>query len=62
MLLDNKTVQDIMDGSRQFPDSTISIQKFVDLWAVPDQADYVVIEEAGKLAGVVCLKGHPSHK
>ena len=54
--LDNKTVQDIMDGSRQFPDSTISIQKFVDLWAVPDQADYVVIEEAGKLAGVVYLK------
>ena len=54
--LDNKTVQDIMEGGRQFPDSTITLQKFVDLWAVPDQADYVVIEEPRKLAGVVYLK------
>jgi CBS domain-containing protein len=54
--LDNETVQDIMEGGRQVPESTITIQKFVDLWAVPDQADYVVIEEPRKLAGVVYLK------
>lgn len=54
--LDNKTVQDIMDRSRQFPNSSITIQKFVDLWAAADQADYVVTREPKKLAGVVYLK------
>jgi Kef-type K+ transport system membrane component KefB len=54
--LDNKTVQDIMDRGRQFPSSSITIQKFVDLWASSDQSDYVVTGEPKKLAGVIYLK------
>jgi Na+:H+ antiporter len=54
--LDNKTVQDILDQGRQFPSSAITIQKFVDLWASSDQADYVVTGEPKRLAGVVYLK------
>lgn len=54
--LDNKTVQDIMEKGRQFPLSIITIQSFIDLWAVSDQSDYVVMEEPGKLAGVLYLK------
>ncbi len=54
--LDNKTVQDIMDRGRQFPSSSITIQKFIDLWASSDQSDYVVTKEPKRLAGVVYLK------
>ncbi|MDM7998914.1 MAG: cation:proton antiporter [Dehalococcoidia bacterium] len=54
--LENKTVLDIMDRGRQFPSADITIQKFVDFWASPDQSDYVVTREPRKLAGVVYLK------
>lgn len=54
--LDNKTVLDIMDRGRQFPSFVITIQDFIDYWAVPDQSDYVIMEEPGKLAGVLYLK------
>ncbi len=54
--LDNKTVQDVLDRGRQFPNSGISIQKFIDLWASSDQSDYVVTREPKRLAGIVYLK------
>ncbi len=54
--LDSKTVQDVLDRGRQFPNSGITIQKFIDLWASSDQSDYVVVNEPKKLAGVVYLK------
>jgi Kef-type K+ transport system membrane component KefB len=54
--LDNKTVQDIMDRGRQFPNSGITIQKFIDLWASSDQSDYVVTKDPKTLAGVLYLK------
>jgi len=54
--LDNKTVQDVLDRGRQFPNSGISIQKFIDLWASSDQSDYVVTREPKRLAGMVYLK------
>ncbi|MBN2098757.1 MAG: cation:proton antiporter [Dehalococcoidia bacterium] len=54
--LDNKTVQDIMDRGRQFPNSGITVQKFVDLWASSDQTDYVVTKDPKTLAGVLYLK------
>ncbi len=53
--LDNKTAQDILDRSRQFPSAGITIQKFIDLWAAPEQPDYVVVDEHRKPAGIVSL-------
>ena len=49
-------MQDVMDRGRQFPNSGITLQKFIDLWASSDQADYVVTKEPKRLAGVVYLK------
>jgi len=51
--LDGLTVEDVTDKSRQFPSDALTVQKFVDLWVVPEQHDYVVIDQSRRLAGVV---------
>jgi CBS domain-containing protein len=51
--LDGLTVEDVVDKGRQFPSDALTVQKFVDLWVVPEQHDYVVIDQARRLAGVV---------
>ena len=47
-------VKDILDQTRIYPDQTITVRNFVDLWTTPEQHDYVVVHE-GQLAGVVSL-------
>jgi Kef-type K+ transport system membrane component KefB len=49
------TVKDIMDKSRQFPSVKISVQQFIDMWVVPEQQHYVVVDESHHLAGIIYL-------
>ena len=48
-------VKDIMDKSRQFPSAKMSVQQFIDMWVVPEQHHYVVINEPHRLAGIIYL-------
>lgn len=51
--LDGLTVEDIVDRSRQFASDSMTVQKFVDLWVVPEQRDYVVVNQSRRMAGIV---------
>jgi Kef-type K+ transport system membrane component KefB len=51
--LDGLTVDDVVDKTRQFASDNLTVQKFVDLWVVPEQHDYVVIDQSRSLAGIV---------
>ena len=51
--LDGLIVEDIMDKNRQFPADNLTVQKFVDLWVVPEQHEYVVVNQSRAMAGVV---------
>lgn len=50
--LDDITAGHVLDPSRTYPDSSLSIRSFADEWIVPDQQDYVVVDE-GAVAGIV---------
>ena len=52
--LDDVEVRDILDPSRIFPDESITVKAFAETWLIPDQHDYVVVNQ-GKLAGIVSL-------
>ena len=53
--LDDITVADIFDRTRDHPDTALSVRAFADRWIVPHQQDYVIVDE-GALAGVVSLR------
>ena len=53
--LDTVTVENVIDKGRQFPTVSISVQKFVDFWVVPDQQDYVVVSQSGTLVGIASV-------
>lgn len=50
--LDDITAGHVLDPSRSYPDVSLSIRKFADDWIVPDQQDYVVVDN-GAVAGTV---------
>ena len=52
--LDDITVGDILDRTRTYPDSTLSVRAFADRWIVPHQQDYVVVDK-GELTGLLSL-------
>ena len=52
--LDDIKVDDILDRTRSYPDSALSVRAFADWWIVPHQQDYVIVDEGG-LAGIVSL-------
>ena len=43
-------VEEILDRSRIYPDQSITVKAFAETWLIPDQHDYVVVDQ-GKLAG-----------
>ena len=47
-------VADILDRTRTYPDTALSVRAFADRWIVPHQQDYVIVDE-GELAGIVPL-------
>ena len=52
--LDDVTVNDIMDSTGNYPETTLTVRKFADSWIVPHQQDYVVVDRDA-LAGIVSL-------
>ncbi len=52
--LDDITIDDILDRSRRHPDTSVSVRDFTDRWTLPNQNDYVVVDN-GRLAGMVSL-------
>ena len=52
--LDDITVNDILDRSRSYPNSQLSVRNFVDQWIIPQQHDYLVVEN-GTVSGIVSL-------
>ena len=52
--LDDIKVRDILDTSRTYADQSTTLKDFMDNWLLPEQYDYVVLDD-GKLAGVVSL-------
>ena len=48
--LDNFTVGDIMDRSRNHPGSSLSVRGFTERWIVPHEQDYVVADRAATRA------------
>ncbi len=48
------TVNHVLDRSRTYPESTLSVRGFLDAWIMPDQQDYVVVDE-GTVAGIMSL-------
>lgn len=44
----------VLDRTREYPDSKVTIRQFTDDWVEPNQHDYVVVDD-GSVAGVVSL-------
>lgn len=53
--LEEVTVEDVMNESRQFPSAGLTVQKFIDMWVVPEEQDYLVVRGGNSLAGLVSL-------
>ena len=52
--LEGIMVKDILDRSRSHPEQSLSVKAFAENWLLPEQHDYVVINQ-GNLAGIVSL-------
>ncbi len=52
--LDDIAVNDILDRTRSYPKPQLSVRKFVDQWIIPQQHDYLVVEN-GTVSGIVSL-------
>ena len=52
--LEGIRVGDVLDRSRSHPERSLRVKSFAESWVLPEQHDYVVLEE-GKLAGIVSL-------
>ena len=52
--LEGIMVRDILDRSRSHPEQSLSVKAFAENWLLPEQHDYVVINQ-GSLAGIVSL-------
>ena len=52
--LEGITVNHVVDRTRQYPDPSISIREFSEGWVVPNQHDYLAVEN-GSVAGIVSL-------
>ena len=52
--LEGIMVKDILDRSRSHPEQSLSVKAFAENWLLPEQHDYVVINQ-GSLAGIVSL-------
>ena len=52
--LENVTVRDMLDRSRSYPQSEVSVRIFNEEWANPNQQHYVVVDK-GAVSGIVSL-------
>jgi len=49
-VLHDITVEDILDRSRPYPKASMSVRDFTDIWATPQQHDYVVLDDDSEAA------------
>ena len=56
--LEGVRVRNVLDPTRIYPSPETSVRRFADDWTVPNQHDYVVIDD-GKVAGIVSMIRHP---
>ena len=52
--LDGVRVRDVLDTSRGHPEQSLTVRAFTDNWLVPEQHDYVVVDN-GRFAGIVSV-------
>ena len=52
--LEGIRVKEILDRSRRYPETSISVKAFVENWVLPHQHDYVVADK-GRCVGIVSL-------
>ena len=52
--LEGIRVKDILDRSRNYPPSSLTVKDFIESWIIPQQHDYVVTDR-GEFAGIVSL-------
>ena len=53
-VLDGVRLRDVLDRSRRHPDQSLTVKAFTESWLLPEQHDYVVVNQDG-LAGVVSI-------
>lgn len=54
--LDGVEVRNVLDSTREYPGSDISVAEFMDAWTVPNQTDYLVVDD-GEVSGIVSTTG-----
>ena len=54
--LESVAVRSVVDKTREYPGSGTSVAEFIDAWTVPNQTDYLVVDE-GEVAGIVSTNG-----
>ena len=54
--LEGIEVRTVLDTTREYPRSDTSVAEFIDAWTVPNQTDYLVVDD-GEVAGVVSTSG-----
>ena len=52
--LEGIKVKDILDRSRTHPNTSITVKTFTEQWLLPEQHDYVVVDQ-GQLVGIVSI-------
>ena len=54
--LEGVEVRTVLDSTREYPSSDTSVAEFMDAWTVPNQTDYLVVDD-GEVSGVVTTSG-----
>lgn len=57
--MEDITVNHVLDRTRTYSDSMVSLRSFMDNWILPNQHDYVVVDK-GAVAGIVSVSRLPS--
>ena len=58
--LDDVNVEDVLNEGRPLPRSSLSLEEFTEHCLIPEQHDYVVTDDKGKLEGILSL--HRLHR
>lgn len=53
--LEGIKVKDVLDRSRTHPNTSLTVKTFTEQWLLPEQHDYVVVDEGQQLVGIVSI-------
>ena len=54
--LEGVKVGTVLDATREYPRSRTSVAEFIDAWTMPNQHDYLVVDD-GEVSGIVSTNG-----